>query len=176
MLKMSMFVNADRPHQEKPFLRTKAAECKGLVPVFAALALEFNDGSETDSHLIQMYEAMSQFLLLLEASPMFPSPDQAIAARTSMSDFLRIYKQLQAARASELLWHCTIKFHMCQHLADSFKWSNPRYSWCFKHEDKVGKISRLGHSACFGVSVMALSDKIAEKYRYMQLKRFWLSE
>ena len=39
-LKASMFTSTDKPHQEKPFLRTKAGECKSLVPVFATLAIE----------------------------------------------------------------------------------------------------------------------------------------
>ena len=127
LLKMSMFINVDRPHQEQPFLRTKAAECKGLVPVFASLALQFNDGTETDELLIQLYDSMSQLLDLMDSSGLFPSDDEASQAMECMNTFLESYSNLAAKAESDKLWHKTIKFHMCRHLAASFQWSNPKF-------------------------------------------------
>ena len=174
LLKMSMFVNVDRPHKEQPFLRTKAAESKGLVPVFASLALEFNEGTETDELIIQLYDSMSQLLDLMDNSGFFPSDEEATQAMECMNLFLESYSDLRANAESDKLWHKTIKFHMSRHLAAGFQWMNPKRFWCFSNEDYVGRISRLAHSASFGTSLLVLSQKVAEKYRHLQHVRFCL--
>lgn len=46
------------------------------------------------------------------------------------------------------------------------KWLNPRFAWCFKSEDYVGRISHLAHSVSMGVRSTKLRAKVANKYRY----------
>ena len=163
----------DRTKQEQPFLRTKAAECKGLVPVFASLALQFNDGPK----LTNCSPALRQQLLdLMDSSKLFPSDDEASQEMECMNTFFESYSNLAAKAESAKLWHKTIKFHMCRHLAASFQWSNPKFKWCFANEDYVGRISKLARSASFVTSLLVLSQKVAEKYRHLQHVRFCLEQ
>ena len=44
---------------------------------------------------------------------------------------------------------------------------NTKITWCFKSEDYVGKISRIGHSVAMGVRSTKLSEKVMAKYILM---------
>ena len=101
--------------------------------------------------------------------PMFPSDAQAAQAERAMDDYLEANTRLKehhVARDSPK-YHMVPKHHLCKHLAQSFKYMNPRYTWCFQSEDFVGKMSRLAHSCSFGVSKAKLSRKVLAKYRLM---------
>ncbi|OLQ12748.1 hypothetical protein AK812_SmicGene3343 [Symbiodinium microadriaticum] len=153
---------------QDPIPPNEMRNVEGLVPVFASLALQFNDGTETDELLIQLYDSMSQLLDLMDSSGLFSSDDEASQAMERMNTFLESYSNLAAKAESDKLWRKTIKFHMCRHLAASFQWGNPKFVWCFANEDYVGRISKLAHSASFGTSLLVLSQKVAEKYRHLQ--------
>lgn len=71
------------------------------------------------------------------------------------------------------MWHTVGKFRMAKHMAMSFKYENPRFSWCFRAEDFVGRLAKLSHSAAFGVAATHLSVKITEKYKLMMFIRMW---
>ena len=72
-LKTSMFTSTDRPHQEKPFLKTKAGECKSLVPIFAQLAIDLHQGNSTSDLLVGPFSNMDEFCQLLDSEQRFPS-------------------------------------------------------------------------------------------------------
>ena len=58
MLKLSMFVQEDSPHQSAPNLRTKGGEMKHLVPVIAQIAKEVGSGSNMDGIRADMFSAI----------------------------------------------------------------------------------------------------------------------
>eukprot|EP00438_Fugacium_kawagutii_P002866 Skav222160 [mRNA] locus=scaffold3048:43996:45267:- [translate_table: standard] len=173
ILKLSMFVDADRPHQSQPFFKSKAAECKGLVSIFPALALKFNSGTTFDSKVIDMFEAMDKFVTLMDAAGRHPTEEESTNALDFCLQFLDSYKWLQLNRMNPFMWHTVGKFHMAKHMAMSFKFGNPRFSWCFQSEDFVGRLAKLSHSAAFGVAATHLSVKITEKYKLMMFIRMW---
>ena len=172
-LKLSMFVDPERPHQEKPNLRLKAGECKALLPIFAALAVSFSDGCHIDLRTIAMFQAMSSFVDLMDSAPRHPSPHEGALALELFMEFLEHYQWLQLHRVNDHMWHTVGKFHTAKHMAMSFKYDNPRFTWAFKSEDYVGRISKICHSASYGTKALALSLKLTEKYRLMMFIRFW---
>ena len=173
LLKATMFINTDRPHQEKPFLKVKAGECKSLVHVFAHLAVDFHTGDDISNAILALCESMAEFTDLMDSSSRHPTDAQCARAEEIMSSFMAQYKFLQLHRPTDFMWHTVIKFHTAKHLAASFKLGNPKFSWCFKSEDYCGRIARLAHSCSFGCKALALATKIAEKYRLMMFIRQW---
>ena len=175
LLKATMFINTDRPHQEKPFLKVKAGECKSLVHVFAQLAVDFHTGDEISDAILALCESMAEFTDLMDSSSRHPTDAQCARAEEIMTSFMAQYKWLQLHRPTDFMWHTVIKFHTGKHLAASFKLGNPKFSWCFKSEDYCGRIARLAHSCSFGCKALVLATKIAEKYRLMMFIRQWQS-
>ena len=173
LLKATMFINTDRPHQEKSFLKVKAGECKSLVHVFAHLAVDFHTGDDISNAILALCESMAEFTDLMDSSSRHPTDAQCARAKEIMSSFMAQYKFLQLHRPTDFMWHTVIKFHTAKHLAASFKLGNPKFSWCFKSEDYCGRIARLAHSCSFGCKALALATKIAEKYRLMMFIRQW---
>ncbi len=156
-----------KPHASKPSLRIKGANCKGLVQVFVALAKELNSGSDTDQHILAMFQGIGTFTDLLDTCPMFPSVAEAEQAIESMAAFLKNFQWLGRNCDDEMLWVMQYKHHTAWHLAQGFRYMNPRWSWCFKGEDLVGKISRLGASVVHGCKATGVSYKLFEKYRFL---------
>ena len=172
-LKLSMFVDTERPHQERPFMRLKAGECRGLVPIFAALAVDFSDGTDIDLKVIGLFQSMASFQDLMDIAGRHPTKNEADAALELYMDSLDHYQWLQLNRVNDHQWHSTPKFHNGKHLAMSLAFDNPTFTWAFRAEDFVGRMAKLGHSVSFGTRVLSLSVKITEKYRLMMFCRFW---
>lgn len=98
ILKLSMFVDAERPHQSQPFFKSKAAECKGLVSIFPALALKFNSGSTFDSKVIDMFEAMDKFVNVMDSAGRRPTEEESTNAFGLLPS---VFDKLQVAAAEQ---------------------------------------------------------------------------
>ena len=72
-----------------------------------------------------------------------------------------------ALAKARLLIHIVMKHHTFLHLIENARFLNPRWTWCFKSEDYVGKISHIAHSVSMGVRSTKLSQKIVDKYALM---------
>jgi hypothetical protein len=165
--------DVDKPHQCKPSLKIKGANCKALVPVFAKLSAELCDGSETDLKIKEMFHHMSVFTILLDTSPMIPGLEQVSQAKDSMAGFLKAFEWLHKGKDPESFhWVLQYKHHNAWHLAESFQYMNPRFNWCFKGEDFVGIVAKMCHSVAHGCKSIAVAFKLFEKYRYQLTLKF----
>lgn len=157
-----------KPHQFKPNLKIKGADCKALVPVFAQLSQELCDNSEYDLHVFTLFQQMAQFVNLLDTAPMMPEPHQIELAQQSMAGFLKTVEWLRGQHADDpLLWSMQYKHHNAWHLAEGFKFMNPKFNWCFKAEDFVGRVATIGHSVVHGSKATVVNLKLFEKYRFL---------
>ena len=99
-----------------------------------------------------------------------PPPDaQAKVAVHAMGSFLEASSKLNTfydGKGSKS-FHMVPKHHMCYHMAQNFKFLDPKYAWAFQSEDFVGEVSKLAHSCSFGVAKSKRSMKVARKYRFM---------
>ena len=168
-LSLSMFTDPDRPHQGHQMLKAKAAECKHFIPVLAIIARAVADGSEYDEHRARLLEGLAAFGRLMDESHIVPTDAQAEKAITIMEDVLTHADWLKqtSERDGSDRFHIVFKHHFFQHLAEQFKFMNPRFSWCFKAEDYVGRIATLVHSCSFGTRSIDLPGKALAKWRKM---------
>ena len=120
-----------------------------------------------------MFEAMGKFVTVMDTAGRHPAKEEANNALDFFLQFLDSYKWLQLNRMNPFMWHTVGKFHMAKHMAMSFKFGNPKFSWCFRSEDYVGRLAKLSRSVAFGVAATHLSVKITEKYRLMMFIRMW---
>ena len=127
------------------------------------------DGSDFDEHRAGLLEGLAAFGRLMDESPIVPTDSQADQAMIVMQDVLRHadwLKQYSIASGSDR-FHIVYKHHFFQHLAEQFRFINPRFSWCFKAEDYVGSIAALIHSCSFGTRAIDLPGKALAKWRRM---------
>ena len=166
-LKIEMFSNADKPWNEVPFLKIKGAECKHFLPVLARISREISTGSEHDIHRTQALQLINEFCELLDRKGMFLTATESAQAIQFIEDFFEqiLWLHSWAQTEERLAYHYTIKFHMLHHLALACRYLNPRFYWCFKAEDNVGKLAIMSHSVSMGVKSTNLSIKLCDKYR-----------
>ena len=91
-------------------------------------------------------------------------------AKGFLEDYAILACWAQAKKRS--LFHTMHKHHTFLHLIQNAKFLNPRFHWCFKSEDFVGRMSRLGHSVSMGVRATRLCSKLALKYKLLLHLRF----
>ena len=168
-LRLSMFVSTERPHAEFPALTTKGGETKHLLPAMLWVAGLLNDDSEVHSHILIALAAINKFVFIVDHTDWVPTEREATRLLKYAERFLGAYMWLSSWAESQdkLLFPLVPKFHTFHHLAIKAKHLSPKYCWCFKAEDYVGKISKIAASAVFGVKSTKLSIKLLEKYSYM---------
>lgn len=169
-LKLSMFTKPDKPHQTWAFLNAKGAECKHLAPALLDVCKQVLDPTNAvDSHIVNALESMVTVVDLLDKCNMFLSPSEFDSVLRRADLFLDNYDWLNkwALEEERMLFHVVIKFHMFWHLIENSKFLNPRYHWCFKSEDFVGRVSRLAFSVTMSVSSIKICLKVCPKYSFL---------
>jgi len=168
-LQLSMILpDPDSPHNAYPYFKAKASETKHMVGFMVELLKHTQDTTVQAQQKLQAAIAISQFCRLLDTSGAVPTSSEASKAKETMYTFLSNYSCLnQWAKNNNLkLFHLVPKFHMAWHMAEHFEYLNPRFTWTFKCEDYVGKISKLAHGCTFGTSRMNVSFSVCSKYRW----------
>ena len=169
-LKLSMFTSEKAPHQNYASLDAKGGECKWLAPaLLEVIKTMLSDDLDHHVHMKQCLEALVQLVCLWDSAPAFLSDGQCEMVITLMNAFLQHYTFLNdwASKENRKLFHKVNKHHSFIHLCLGAGELNPRLHWCFKSEDFVGHISRLGHSCSPGVASTKLSTKLLTKYRVL---------
>ena len=168
-LKMSMFVNENKPHKQHPFLATKGNEMKHLLPAMLHACTMVLGTNQVEQDMLKALSAMVDLVSLFDSCGMMLTSSEHGSALRHAMDFLTCYQALNfwAVAQESQSFHFVPKFHSLWHMVEGSKWLNPRFAWCFKAEDYVGKISHLAHSVSMGVRSTKLCAKNARKYRYM---------
>ena len=168
-LRLSMFITEDKAYSKFPSLNTKGGETKHLLPAMCWLMSLLNNDTELHQHIFTALVAINKFVLVADQTDWVPTTREADRLVKYAKRFLQHYKWLEDWAISEdrKLFHATIKFHMFHHLAEKARFLGPRFCWCFKAEDYVGKISAIAASAVFGTRSTRMSIKLMNKYRYM---------
>ncbi len=157
----------DKPHSTHAYFKAKGHHTKVILPVIAKLCEVADDGSEMHKHRNLALRAIADFCALLDVAPVVPSDSQADLAVKFMDEFLAESEWLNewAQRNDKMIFNLVNKHHYCWHLSRKFRFLNPRFTWTFKTEDYVGKISTLGHNCSMGKTKLMVPGAIAEKYR-----------
>jgi len=168
-LTLAMLCNVDKPHADYPTLHAKAAETRHLVPVVALLMVEEDDGSDVSQHRIEALKALGNFYKIMDSQHMFLQPSASNAVMQTMETVLLHYAWLHEDAADEGTWLYNIipKCHYSWHLAYNCRYMNARFSWTYKCESWVGKVSHIAASCAAGTSLTRLSVPLADKYRML---------
>lgn len=168
-LTLRMFCDPDKPHVDHPFLGLKGSEMKHLVDPLLSTMIALTDGSEYHQRIVMSLVAISQFIRVLDAGDIVLTEQEFHLAVNSAYDFLGHYQWLHeyCVTNETQLFHTVPKFHTFQHLAEHSKYMNPRFNACFKTEDYIGQISDLAASIATGNRSTRVSEKLAEKLRFM---------
>jgi len=166
-LKLSMFIKVKSPHSEHAFLSAKGAECKHLAPDLLEVCqnvLNFEEAVHRD--IIQALEGIVSLVEVFDKGGIYLSSDEHLLALRKAEQFLAHYDSLNkwAQENDRMLFHIVMKHHTFVHLVQSSKYLNPKFHWCFRNEDFVGKISNIAHSVSMGTRSTRLSLKVSPKY------------
>ena len=96
------------------------------------------------------------------------SEEMSALALEAMTGFLVETQWLKAwaLEAGLVLVHLVPKHHFCLHLAEEARFLNPRFTWTYRTEHFVGKMSNLAMSVSHGVRSTRLSLFCFSKYRF----------
>jgi hypothetical protein len=127
---------------QPPKLRSKAGECRYLVPFGALIAERFNDGNP---HRHKVSQLMSHLLVVQTCISNEPYNDQL--ASSACVKFCQLYASLEEealAQGDELSWRCKPKLHMFQELIEFLgpEAGSPRHFWTYQDESWGGWLSK----------------------------------
>jgi len=171
-LKLSMFLNNEKPHDTQPKLKGRAHEVKSLVPALAHVwEHRMDPGKPEHAAVLQGLHHSAKMDDILDAFPDVDSLPDGPAHDFSEASWG--YALCQCAVADHynrlegmLIFDVTIKTHYMLHQALQAKWFNPRKIWNYAGEDFMHKCKTLLESCVRGTSAPQAQNKFADKYRY----------
>ncbi len=133
--------------KHSPKLRSKAAQCRYLVPLVAQLAFEHlhpeDQHSQTVMHVVLLLQQLYQFLSC------DPFPGLAAAQCCRQMCILLSALEMEAVAEGQNVWRMKPKVHIVQEmleyqtLASS---SNPKLCWTYRDEDWGGWVAQCAQS------------------------------
>lgn len=117
-----------------PKLRSKAGECRYLIPFAAKLAREFDDGSPHRNTVRLVCDNLE-----IMASCISTDPYDSAKASDACQRLRKLYVALETmsiANGDELSWKVKPKLHMLEELMCFIgpEFGSPRYFWCYTDE------------------------------------------
>jgi hypothetical protein len=127
---------------KSPKLRSKAGECRYLVPFAAALAHTHDDGTSHRHKVSRLLSCLLDVQLCISCDPY-----DAQQASSSCREFCQIYVSLEQDALSsgdELSWRCKPKLHMFQELIEYLgpEAGSPRDFWTYQDESWGGWLAQ----------------------------------
>ena len=173
-LRLSMFTDERKPHAAPAFLNCKGGETKHLAPVLLevvkkVLGKEGAREQTAERAMVAALEKACGLVALWDDADIFLTDDEFATSMRLCNDFLTLYDRLNtwALDKGRNLFHIVMKHHTLLHLVENSFFLNPRFHWCFKSEDFVGRLSALAFSVSMGTSSSRLCLKVGPKYRLM---------
>jgi hypothetical protein len=138
-------------------LRSKAAECRYLIPFGVQVANEHRDGTPYRETVFHVINYLGEIQKLLTQQP-FPQGQCAEYSRK----LCLLYTALWDHCGRGHYWKIKPKLHLFQELMEFSNAGSPRDYWCYKDEDWGAQAassasSRGGHHSAAKVSLNAVS-------------------
>lgn len=143
----------------------KAAEARHLSRVVAALAREYNRGTQEHAHRDYVMTSLTNIYDQIETRG-FQLADPSLLSK-AIDTFLVHYSALAriSMERGEFNWSITPKFHFLCHLAEQAHFEHPRLYWNYSGETYVGHVSRVAHMCVFGKPVHTIAPKLFSRIR-----------
>ena len=155
-----------RVGRKAPKLRSKAAECRYLLPFGAALAAEMADGTEYRATVAAVAQKLLD-LANLVAAEVF----DAAACRSTCMRFCVLYCSLgarAAASGEDWKWRPKPKLHMLQELCEFLAThldASPREFWNYTDESWCGWLASTGGRRGGAKSASGISLNLIQRFR-----------
>ena len=170
-LKLSMFVDADKPWHFQPKLKGQAAEIRHFGPFLCSVFEDYMDANDFSQRMMRL--GLKQSIVMEEILDDNPGvlrlpPAAAQNYRKATFQYLACLKRLnahfQAAVPPCKRFNVTIKSHYMVHSADQALWIHPRAGWCYGGEDFMKKCKKLMSRCVVGNSLERAVDKFVDHY------------
>ena len=150
---------------KKPKLRSKAGECRYLIPFAAALAQEFDDGSlhrNTVNILLQHFLEVS---VCLNAEPY--DAGKAAAACNKVCRLHVALEQMSRTNGDDFGWCCKPKMHMMEELICFVgpEFGSPRHFWTYQDESWGGWLANAATRRGGPKFAAACALNLLQRYR-----------
>ena len=125
-----------------PKLRSKAAECRYLLPFAAILARECDDGSPRRRTIKNMTERFLEMAIIVSTVPYDAA--QAAACCKSVSSLLVALEDWSVSAGDSLSWRIKPKLHLMQELIEfiGIDYGSARTFWTYQDENWGGWLSK----------------------------------
>jgi len=125
-----------------PKLRSKAGECRYLLPFGAELAASLDDNTPHRSTVNALMHYLLEVAMCLSSAP-YAAEAASVACRKFCILYVTLEKESLAA-GDEYSWKCKPKLHMFQELIEfqAPDHGNPRLFWTYLDESWGGFLSR----------------------------------
>lgn len=149
-----------------PKLRTKAGECRYLVPFGAELAAIHKDAS---MHFNVVFQAMEHLQAMYECLDMDPYPAEQAAQHCHQFSLLYAALSAEAEQTGNSLgWVIKPKFHLMIELLeiDCIKHrQSPRKFWTYLDESWGGTLADIAERRGGPKSAVAIAESVLQRYR-----------
>ena len=169
-VKLSMFHNPEKPNDNFPKLKGRAAEVKTMTTALCEIwnfYADMNDMVHKQIGLALRKSARLDAIMTENTQEYKLSP--GAAAEWQKCVFVYLACQSAAAKhfggLGDLLFDVTPKSHGLCHLGHDCVHLNPRRGWCYAGEHMMHTMRTVGSSCCRGCKADAVSRKIMVKYR-----------
>jgi hypothetical protein len=137
-----------------------------MVPGILRCVKKWDDGSDSAKHQILLMEGLNCMYDSVHDSGITMTPAQALEFQKATQKFVMEYTWLAnfAMREGKNMYSVVPKHHYAVHLSQQSDFINPRFTWCYKGEDFVGKLSRLAHVCLYGTPCFNVAGTLCERY------------
>ena len=152
-----------------PKLRSKGAECRGLVPFGFELATEMQakDPSELNLTMLRMMTQLLAYYDLLSNSD-YPAELAGQLCRECCLYYKALSDRAKRVHGDDTKrWTVSPKFHMWQEVSEfqTKDLGSPRDFWCYKDEDFVGWVGSLAFSRGGPTGCKVVAQRLIDRYR-----------
>ena len=130
---------------KKPKLRSKAGECRCLVPFGAELAKEYDDGSSHRNAINMLCQNLLQVQMCISTEPY--QADVASAACSRLVQLHAALERMSLAKGDEFSWAVKPKLHMMEELICfvGLEFGSPKHYWTYQDESWGGWLANTAN-------------------------------
>ena len=169
-MKLSMFINPEKPRAKMAKLKGRGAEVKALIPALLSVWKQYYmvDGVQQHEEIALALESSARVDEILDdhkTDYKLPGP-VAAEFETHIWIFLIMQNSLAMhfSGLGDMLFDIIPKSHYLAHIGLFAKYLNPRLGWCYAGEDFMHTVQTIGATAAIGNRPVKCGSKLFQKY------------
>jgi hypothetical protein len=169
-MKLSMFINPERPYHKMAKLKGRGAEVKALMPALLWVWTRYYmvPGNQQHEEIKLGLQCSSRIDEILEENKEEYKLNDVVAKEFEFNVWVFLLMQNSLAMFYSALgffiFDITPKSHYLAHIGLFAKYLNPRLGWCYAGEDFMHVVKTLGASSAIGNRAARVNIKQMQKY------------